>query len=104
MRLYVENHKKEKIYLSVNALSKRELVKKIGNRRFVIQGRVYDINNIIAEDESDNTVSGAIVGGLLGILGGPLGILIGAFGGGVIGNNMTTTESDQVANFNNSRI
>jgi uncharacterized protein YcfJ len=103
MRLYVINHKGDKIYLNIVAHSRKELAGKMRNRRIVVQGRVYDVNQVIAEDESDNTASGAIVGGLIGVLGGPIGILLGALGGGVIGNNMSTSETAQVEYFNTNK-
>jgi uncharacterized protein YcfJ len=103
MRLYVINHKGDRIYLNIIAHSRKELAEKVRSRRIVVQGQVYDVNHVKAEDESDNTASGAIVGGLIGVLGGPIGILLGALGGGVIGNNMATSETEQVEYFNNTK-
>lgn len=104
MRLFVVNHKNERVYLNTTANSRNELAQKFNSNRIIVHGRPYHVNSVFAEDESDNTVGGAIVGGVIGILGGPIGIMLGAVAGGYFGNNMATEESSQVQLFNNSSV
>ncbi|TWI85867.1 hypothetical protein IQ13_1036 [Lacibacter cauensis] len=103
MKLYVKDRNGQKIHLNVTAGTREELFRHLGSRQFQIMGKVYNVNQVYAEASDDNTSTGVVVGGLIGILGGPVGILIGGALGGLLGNGSDTTENERVIIFNNSR-
>jgi len=66
------------------------------------QQDIYSVNDVIAQEDSNETATGALVGGLVGLLGGPLGVFIGGGIGAMIGNGSDTEERNRVKNFNES--
>lgn len=64
--------------------------------------RIYSIRRVEAVKDSNNTGTGAVVGGLIGLLGGPLGVLIGGGLGAALGGANDTEETRKINNFNNS--
>lgn len=103
MKLYVVSPYNQKIYLNLAASSREELYRHLGSKRFQLMGNIYNVNQVYAETSDDNTSTGVVVGGLIGILGGPVGIVIGSALGGLIGNQSDDTENERVVIFNNSR-
>ena len=100
MKLFVYNSKRDKVYLNVEAESRTELMSQIGGESFTVGGEVYSVDNVIAENNSNSTTTGAFVGGLVGVLGGPFGIVIGSVVGGLIGNGSDDHETKKVNEFN----
>jgi len=107
MKLYVNSKATgNKTYLNVYAPTRNILKQKLGNEWLTIyDGYVYHVSEVFAEAEMEipKTASGAVIGGLLGLLGGPLGLLLGAGLGGVIGNSSDTDEVRKTNHFNNSK-
>jgi len=105
MKLFViDKQTKEKKYLGVSASSRGELFTILGSPSFVLESKVYHVNEVLAEMEDSNTTAGVIIGGLIGILGGPIGIITGATIGGMIGNSNDSTEKEKISAFNSSRV
>ena len=105
MRLFVKaKGTQEKIYLNVQAATRFELVNLIGSPWFTANGQPYHVNDVDAEVDVNNTASGAIVGGLIGLMAGPLGIIAGGLIGGMLGNAGDKGENQKVINFKNGRV
>lgn len=102
MQLYVKNNNGEKIILDVVEPTRRKLANRIGYE-FRLGNDYYTVNDVIAEKSSNDTASGAVIGGLLGLLGGGLGVLIGGVAGGLIGGLRDEEELKAVQRFNNSK-
>lgn len=103
MKLYVLDKNKAKKYLREEASSKEELAAKVGGKTFVLDGQKFSVNDVIAESDLSNTVGGAIIGGLLGLLIPGTFLLTGALGG-LIGNSADNDEIKKVENFNKGRV
>ena len=104
MKLYVTGQDGNRIYINVLASTRQELANRIGSPWFIVHGQTFHVNNVRAQTSGSNTASGAVVGGLIGILAGPIGILAGSILGGAIGNGSDKTENAQIMYFENSRI
>ena len=102
MKLYVINSQNQKVYLNLTAPTRRALINQIGGQNFFLGDNLYSVYDVRAENDSNNTATGAVVGGVVGVLGGPLGILIGGLLGGLIGNNSDDEENILISRFNNS--
>jgi outer membrane lipoprotein SlyB len=102
MQLYVVNRKGEKNILDISASTRNELARKIGYE-FLVKNEYYDVNDVKAEASSSDTASGAVIGGILGLLGGGIGALIGGVAGGLIGGIRDEEENKLIAHFNRSR-
>jgi hypothetical protein len=109
MKLYIECNNytcSRKIYLNVQAKSRRELANKWGYNFFIRcshcgKTHSYNVNSVYAESVDDSTVGGAVIGGLIGLLGGPIGLLVGGTLGGAIGNS---NEKDNANKFNRNYV
>lgn len=113
MKLYVINPEKgEKIYLKFEAETRKELLQEIGNYTFYIDGIKYTVDDVMAEDNIIQTItgltSGAIIGGaILGAVGVPVGALLGTglavFGAKeLLGTHLSARE--RVRKFNEKKI
>lgn len=102
MKLYVTNSLNQKVYLNLTAPTRQSLANKIGGYNFYLGENLYSVYDVIAENDSNSTATGAVVGGVVGALGGPIGILVGGFLGGLIGNNTDDDENGKIRRFNNS--
>ena len=102
MKLYVYNHFDQKVYLNLTASTRDALADQIGGYNFFLGDNRYSVYDVLAENDTSNTATGAVVGGLVGALGGPVGILIGGFLGGIFGNATDEQETVQVRRFNQS--
>lgn len=101
MKLYVKNKiSRQNIYLNVKAATRQQLANKIGSYSFFIDGTQYHVNEVFAEKEINNTVTGAAVGSLVGAVGGPIGVFVGGIIGGAIGNSSDDQELNLVRKFN----
>jgi anti-sigma factor RsiW len=111
MRLYVDENDAadgkstgSRIYIQMNAASRRELASAIGAEHFEANGKRYHVRDIKAEEESDNTALSAVVGALIGLMAGMPGVLAGTFLGGLYGSAKTQEERSQAENFNRSEV
>jgi len=102
MRLYI-NKGNRKIYIDVKANSRQELIRKLGSNHFFINGKRYSINDVFADDSTNDTIGGAIVGGLFGAVVGPAGAIFGSVIGGALGNQKDRNDSIRVRRFNNNK-
>lgn len=102
MKLFVINSNNQKVYLNIAASTRNELRNLIGGAYFNLGGENYSVHKVYAEAISNNTGTGAVVGGAIGALGGPIGILAGAVLGGLIGNGSDNDENVKVQKFNSS--
>lgn len=59
-------------------------------------------HEVTAKSGSNQTVGGAALGGLVGLLGGPAGLFIGALAGGALGASTKVTDAERVRRFNAS--
>ncbi|MEL4304416.1 glycine zipper family protein [Methanococcoides sp. LMO-2] len=105
MKLYVICTCGEKIYLEFDSpirlrsdLNSYMTVKcpRCRNRRRITNRNVY------AEKSSSDATTGAIIGGLIGLLAGPEGALIGAGLGSLIGADSNKNDDNAVRRFNRS--
>ncbi len=105
MKLYVRSkaNRNKKIYLRAKARSRTGLAKRLGKSSFKIRGYIYSVNEVFAEKEGSDTATGALIGGILGILGGPIGFIVGTTTGGLVGNSSENQEDEAVRYFNKSR-
>ena len=105
MRIFVRNPTTGlKEYLSSIANSRSELARNIGSPWFTFNGNQYHVHQVIAETDTNNTATGAIIGGVIGLLAGPFGILVGGVLGGALGNENDNTEIGRVNYFNHSTV
>jgi hypothetical protein len=110
MKLFVDrcDSCQSKIYLKNVAITRTDLRRQIGFENFHLRcgtcqnEHIYSIYRVFAESEKTSTATGAVVGGLLGLLGGPVGLLIGGGLGAAIGGADDTEEQRRVDNFNES--
>ena len=102
MKLYVINPSNQRIYLNLTASSRSELASLTGGSQFYVSNNLYNVKQVFAERDSNNTATGSVVGGAVGALGGPIGIVIGGVLGGLIGNNSDKAEDARVDQFNKS--
>lgn len=107
MRLYVNGYCGHKIYLSIVANTRRDLIKQLGGRSFTLQCPVckqrdtYDVNDVFAEEGDTAIPAGAILGGILGgLIGGPAGLIIGGLLGAGAGGSGDAAEREKVNRFN----
>ncbi|MEM6191626.1 glycine zipper domain-containing protein [Shewanella scandinavica] len=103
MRLYVLGDNKEKIELKYDALNRKELAYLIGSTKFKHEGKVYSVNDVIAESDKTSTPTAAF-GAILGALGGGVGIAIGGAIGALVGENITKEDEKKVVIFNESNM
>jgi len=104
MKLYVRSVNGAKIYLREIAPNRKMLAKRIGGKRFVVNGKSYTVEEVLAEPDNSGTGTGMVVGGLIGLLGGPLTAIAGGTIGGLIGNTNDGKEKEIVNRFNTSRV
>ena len=104
MKLFVCNRNNDKVYIDISASNRRHLAAIIGRDYFFIGRDIYYVDKVYAEAEGNDTVGGAAIGGIVGLLGGPTGLLIGGLLGGLIGRSRENDEEIRVNNFNNSRL
>ena len=105
MKLFVvDKTTNQKVNLNLLASTRGELVRLIGSPWFTFNGHNYHVNNVFAVADSNDTITGAIVGGVIGLLAGPIGIIAGGLLGGAIGNGGDKTEISNVDNFNSSKV
>lgn len=103
MKLYViDKEDKAKVYINKVAGSREELRKLIGKDEFSVKGKVYHVTEVHAAKETNNSISGAIIGGALGLFAGPIGIALGGFTGAVLGQIENKRKSKHVHRFNQS--
>lgn len=102
MKLFIVNSNNQKVYLNLTASTRNELQNLIGGAYFNLGDTTYSVNAVYAEAISNNTGTGAVVGGAIGALGGPIGILVGLLLGGLIGNGSDNDENVKVQKFNSS--
>ena len=106
MRLYFfDKTTSEKRYLNIVASTRHELSTKLGHYNFYLDNKpypTYNVNEVFAEKVSTNSIPGAIIGGLVGLLLGPEGVIAGAAIGGAIGFGTDSDENKRVNIFNNS--
>lgn len=104
MKLYVINpNNKQKTYLNLTASNRQQLINQIGGYNFYLGNTLYSVYDVFAENDSDSTSTGLVVGGVVGALAGPAGILIGGILGGLIGNSSDEEETIKIKKFNNSK-
>jgi len=106
MKFYiVKQPKGERVYLNFQADTRKQLAGLIGGRYFLIEkdGIWYDVNDVVAEPDGKNTATGAIIGGLLGLVAGGAGAIVSASFGGIIGNVSDEQDKRKVEIFNSSR-
>ncbi len=103
MRLYVKGNNDQKIYLNISAKTRKDLALKIGNQ-FSVKNNIYNIQDVYAENESNDTPIGGAVGGVLGLLGGVPGIIIGGIAGTLIGAIRDSNRNSDVDIFNRSSV
>ena len=103
MQLFIKNRNGKKIILDVTASTRRQLANRIGYE-FYIGNNYYSVQQVFAEKSSNDTASGAVIGGLLGLLGGGVGVLIGGIAGGLIGGIRDDNENKMINRFNRSQI
>ena len=103
MKLFVVNQNNQKVYLNLIAPTRQSLAAQIGGRKFLLGQSVYSVTDVCAENDTNDTATGAVVGGVIGVLGGPVGVLIGGLLGGLLGNSSDDQETSSVNNFNRSR-
>ncbi len=108
MRLYLHcPNCANKIILKSEAKSRRELASQWGYNFSLncphcqYQG-YYSVLNVFAETSPNNAKTGAIIGGLIGLIIGPEGALIGSALGGALGYSSDENEKKMVQQFNNS--
>lgn len=104
MKLYVCNRNNRKEYIDLVAPTRRHLAAIIGNPKFFLDDISYTVNDVYAESDNNDTVSGVILGGLVGLLGGPVGLIIGGATGALIGNNREDDDQIRVSKFNRSYL
>lgn len=97
----------EKIYINIIGETRQELVSKVGHN-FKVKCdacnniNYYSVYDITAEKGISRTPTGAILGGIIGIIGGPLGIILGSGIGTLLGGASDINEKGRIDNFNQS--
>ena len=106
MRLFVRDKRnpKNKIYLKLLVPTRMELFNKLQRNHFIINEIRYNISEVVAESGTNSTRTGAVLGGVIGILGGPWGVAAGATAGGILGKQGDLKDQEKVDKFNNSRV
>ncbi|MFC3151805.1 hypothetical protein ACFOEK_12265 [Litoribrevibacter euphylliae] len=100
MKLYVTDIEGRKHYLKTIAKSRGELYRQLGGSNFQVGGVIYNINQVKAEKDTDQTSLGAVIGGAVGAFAGIPGFLAGAAIGGALGYQDDKKEIEQVNLFN----
>ena len=109
MRLYIQNCRSrscnKRIYLNVVAPTRDELSRRTGYNfqiRCPYCGNYsyYTVNDVFAEIGPRTTTTGAVVGGLIGLIGGPLGMVLGGSLGALWGSSADEEEHKKVNRFN----
>lgn len=103
MKLYVIGKNSRKIYLNKVASSRTELRQVLGKDDFYINDEKFFIRDVIANKDSNDTYTGLLVGGILGIFGGPFGIVIGGVVGAVLGCGVDSKKNINIKQFNRSK-
>lgn len=104
MRFFVIDHRGQKIPIKVSATSRLNLQQKYRNGKFAINGRLYSINDVIAESDENSAITGAVVGGILGAVAGAAGVGIGAALGGLLGKAQEESSKRDADKFNSERL
>jgi DNA-directed RNA polymerase subunit RPC12/RpoP len=96
-----------KIILKSEAKTRHELAIQFGNSFFITcphcqHQSLYNVQNVFAETDQKIAATGAIIGGLIGLIFGPEGALIGSAIGGAGGLARDEEEKKAVQRFNNS--
>jgi len=111
MRLYVRCPRGHRIYLSIVADSRRELVTRLGSQYFDLEcpycGRIYTyhVNDVFAEAGPTAIPAGTVIGGIIGaLIGGPLGLLLGGGIGATLASGGDAAEKERVDRFNREAI
>ena len=94
-----------KIYLSINAEDRKELMNKLGSRRFKVKcpycsaEHFYDVNEVMAESGTNGapTLFLALIGAALAEFG-------GLVAGGIIGTLIEAEERKKAEKFNRVRV
>lgn len=102
MKLYIVDNYGKKVYLNYEALTRRQLARKIKSEVFTLKGIRYSVKQVRAELGSSPTVPGLLIGGVIGLLAGPLGAITGGAVGGLIGKNAENEDIKKVNRFNKS--
>jgi uncharacterized protein YcfJ len=105
MRLYVQNKiTGQKQYLTEIASSREELAKVIGSPTFTLFNAAYHVNEVLAEPSINTTITGSLIGGIIGSIIEPgFGTLVGGSLGGLFGNRVYQEEVKKVEEFNQTR-
>ena len=103
MRLYVLNKRnpREKIYLKIEASTRWELKNKLRNSYFTLNKVSYNVNEVFAESGTNSTATGAVLGGMIGLIGGPWGVAAGVTAGSLLGKQEDSRDDIKVRKFNN---
>jgi len=102
MRLFViDPDTKEKRYLKLNAVSRQDLRKSIGQKNFKIGEHCYTVNDVKAES-SQKTAPTMALGGVIGVAGGVLGVLAGVAIGALVGSSSENSDQKRADFFNGS--
>lgn len=101
MKLYI-NTPNGKTRINVVAPTRAALAQRIGSRYFQVGNRYYNVQDVYAEKDAEQTAAGAILGGLLGLIAGPAGVIGGGVLGGLIGNEADVKEKQKIDTFNRS--
>lgn len=102
MNLYFQDRETlEKRYLPFKAHTRTELmqVANFPTGYFLVGKHIYHVSEVYAESV-DNTIAGAIIGGLLGALGGPISALLLMFMGATAAYGDYKKSESNVAAFN----
>lgn len=100
--VYCQYNLCKKLYLKSNAKTRRDLFNKLGTTEILIGGILYHISDVVAENNTDLTSVGMIVGGLIGFCGGVWGVILGGIFGGMYGWREDNEENERVCIFNES--
>lgn len=102
MRLFViDPNTKEKKYLKLNAASRQDLRKSIGQKDFRIGEHCYSVNDVKAE-VLQKTAPTMALGGVIGVAGGVFGVLAGVAIGALVGSSSENSDQRKADLFNGS--
>ncbi len=104
MKLYVYDKNGEKVYIEKHASTKRELGEVIGTNKFSINKILYNIKDVKAEVDAENTAASMVIGGTIGLLGGVPGVILGGIAGGILGKKADEKQNQLVDKFNKSEF